>query len=134
MAVDFIYSIDPSAQPKVDEDFLGVVVSSPEQVSVVGEWKINGLFQMAGADLEAIDTQPHRALVVVCSLADGWYADSPLRSKIFFPDDLHAAGNLVRGYFSFELFSLLQDRVPGNYTLSVSLGEHLSESLRVEVR
>ena len=137
MTEEFIYNIDPAncaaGLPEVSADFQGVAIASPERVSVDGEWTLTGLFQLPKDELDAIDEQPHRALVLVAFLGGSWYSDSPLRQKIFFPDDLHTAGNLVRGYFSFELFSLFQDRVPGSYHLSVSLGEHLSNSLLTEV-
>ena len=134
MAAEFTYSIDPiSDLSEVAADFTGVAVQCPDRVPADGGFPLTGLFQLPKEELEAIDEQPHRALVVVATLGGNWYVDSPLRQKIFFPDDLHPAGNLVRGYFSFDLFSLFRDRVPGAYRLSVSLGEHLSESLPAEV-
>lgn len=135
MVREFTYSIDPhAALPDLASDFTGVAITTPPQVPADGEWWLDGVFQLPPAELAAIDEQPHRALVLVAVLGGAWYADSPLRERIFFPDDLHPAGDLVRGWFRFELFSLFADRVPGAYTLSVSLGEHLSESLTVEVR
>lgn len=134
MAEEFIYSIDPGpGTPQAEPDFLGVAIASPERVGIGDEWTLSGFFQLPAAELEKIDAQPHRALVLVAALRGSWYTDSPLRGKIFFPDDLHGAGGLMRGYFSFDLFSLFQERVAGAYTLSVSLGEHLSDSLCVEV-
>jgi hypothetical protein len=134
MGEEFVYSIDPDpSAPQVDAEFLGVAIAGEERVPVDGEWMLRGLFQLPPAELEVIDEQPHRALVLVAVMQGGWYTDSPLRQKIFFADDLHAAGPVTRGYFAFDLFSLFEDRVPGTYTLSVSLGEHLSNSLRVEV-
>ena len=134
MDAEFTYSIEAAADlPEVATDFIGVTIQCPERVSVDGQWTLSGFFQLPMAELEAIDEQPHRALVVVATLGGSWYVDSPLRQKIFFPDDLHAAGDLVRGYFSFELFSLFRDRVPGAYRIMVSLGERLSESLPTEV-
>ena len=137
MAADFVYSLEPlpagAGAPEVAADFVGVAVACPARIALSGEWRLNGLFQLPRAELETIHPQPHRALVVVATLGAGWFADSPLRDKIFFPDDLEPAGHLVRGRFSFDLFSLFADRVPGEYRLLVSLGEYLSESLRVEV-
>lgn len=134
MAGEFIYSIDPhTALPELDEQFAGVAITAPQQVARDAEWWLEGAFQLPADQLAAIDDQPHRALVLVAQLAGTWYADSPLRGKIFFPDDLHAAGQNLRGWFRFELFSLFGDRVPGLYTLSVSLGEHLSGSLTTEM-
>lgn len=135
MAGELVYSIDPhGALPDLDDGFQGVAIVTPPQVVRDGEWWLEGAFQLPADELAAIDEQPHRALVVVAQLGGAWYADSPLRGKIFFPDDLHAAGKNLRGWFRIELFSLFGDRVPGKYTLSVSLGEHLSDSLPVEVR
>ena len=135
MAAEFTYSIDPDPNaPEIAADFVGVTIACPERVALDGEWKLTGLFQLPKTELEAIDEQPHRALVLVTTLGGSWYADSPLRQKIFFPDDLHSFGDLVRGYFSFELFSLFDDRVPGVYDLRVALGEHISDTVNVEVR
>lgn len=138
MADEFVYSIDPHpALPDLDlpdEEFQGVRFVTPPQVARDGEWWLEGAFQLPPDELAAIDEQPHRALVVVAQRGGAWYADSPLRGKIFFPDDLHPAGSLLRGWFRFELFSLFGDRVPGRYVLSLSLGEHLSDSIEVEVR
>ncbi len=134
MAEEFIYSIDPDASaPQAEPDFLGVAIAGEERVPSAGEWLLRGLFQVPEAELDVVDEQPHRALVLVVVMQGGWYVDAPLRQKIFFPDDLHPTGPVTRGYFAFDLFSLFEDRVPGAYTLSVSLGEHLSNSLRVEV-
>jgi len=135
MNEEFVYSIEPhAALPDLGEDFLGVAFTTPEQVSAQGEWMLEGVFQLTPGQLAAVDEQPHRALALVAQLGGAWYADTPLRPKIFFPDDVHPAGQLVRGYFRFELFSLFRDRVAGEYTLSMALGEHLSDSTRVVVR
>ena len=135
MADEFVYSIDPhAALADLDEERRGVFFVAPPQVARDGEWWIEGAFQLPADELAAIDEQPHRALVLVAQLGGAWYADTPLRSRIFFADDLHAAGKNLRGWFRLELFSLFGDRVPGRYVLSVSLGEHLSDSIEVEVR
>jgi hypothetical protein len=133
-AAAFRYDLAPAVDsPAVDARFRGVVVRTAERVAGDGEWYLRGVFQLHADELAAIDAHPHRALVLVATLGSSWYADSPLRDRIFFPDDLQAVGGLVRGYFSFELFSLFQARVPGHYWVSVSLGEYLSPVLAVEV-
>ena len=135
MAEEFIYNIDPGSPglPDVNTDSPVVAIACRERIAVGEQWMLEGLFQLPASDLAAIDQQPHRALVLVATLGGSWYTDSPLRQKIFFPDDLHQVGKLTRGYFSFELFSLFKDRVPGTYRLRVSLGEYISQSVLVEV-
>lgn len=135
MSDEFVFSIDPhGALPDLDEQAQGVFLVSDAPVARDGQWWLEGAFQLPADELAAIDEQPHRALVLVAQLGGAWFADSPLRAGIFFPDDLHPAGPHLRGWFRFELFSLFGHRAPGTYVLSMSLGEHLSESCEVEVR
>ena len=112
--------------PAIAADFVGVKVALSPASAVRGPVALVGVFQLSAAQADAIDQYPHRALVVALASTAGTMVATPLRQRVFFPDDVKRVASHVRGYFRIELVDP-DDVVPeGPFWLTISLGEHLS--------
>jgi hypothetical protein len=112
--------------PAVAKDFVGVQVALSPASATVGPLALVGVFQLPAEEIERIDVNPHRALVVALGSRDGTIVMAPFRNRVFFPDDVQAAGGLRRGYFTIELVDPKEPVPEGPYWASVSLGTQLS--------
>lgn len=112
--------------PKVPAGFNGVVIGVAAPAAPRGPVDLNGVFQIPAAEAIALGGQPHRALTVVVTSAEGAILGTPFREGAFFEDDLEKSGDAVRGYFRSHLVPPDQPIPQGPLWISVSLGEHLS--------
>ena len=112
--------------PPVAPDFVGVKVALSPEATKRGPLAVVGVFQLPAEEADAIDEHPHRALVVALASTEGTIVGSPLRERLFFPDDVHRAGSLVRGYFTIGLVDPGEVVPEGPYWVTVSMGVHLS--------
>ena len=112
--------------PKTPPGFRGVVIGVAAGAAPRGPVDLNGVFQITTAEALALCGQPHRALTVVVTSAEGAILGTPFREGAFFEDDLERSGDAVRGYFRSRLVPPDQPIPAGPLWISVSLGEHLS--------
>ena len=112
--------------PPVAPDFVGVKVALSPEATKRGPLAVVGVFQLPAEEADAIDEHPHRALVVALASREGTIVGGPLRERLFFPDDVHRAGSLVRGYFTIGLVDPGEVVPEGPYWVTVSMGVHLS--------
>ncbi len=122
-----------AAAPAVDKDFIGVRIACPADVRHGAPIPVSGVFRLAKGAAKAIDPRPHRGLVLVVMHATGaWWVTAPFREVALFDDDEQADGEAVRGHF--EVDAAVLDAVPaGDYWISASLGEWLSNALKTTV-
>ena len=116
----------PRDTPAIAADFVGVKVALSPASAVHGPLALVGVFQLLAAQADAIDQHPHRALVVALASAAGTMVATPLRQHVFFPHDVRRASSLVRGYFRIDLVDPGEVVPEGQFWVTVSLGEHLS--------
>jgi hypothetical protein len=124
--------LSPGADsPHVPPDFVGVavVVSAPRAPQ--GPVDLIGVFQLPEAEADAIDGQPHRALAMVMTSADGSLVGTPYRDRVFFDEDVERAGGQVRGYFRMRLIGGEEAIAAGAHWVSVSLGARLSNTAEI---
>ena len=112
--------------PAIAADFVGVKVALSPASAVRGPLALVGVFQLSPAQADAIDQYPHRALVVTLASTAGTMVTTPLRQRVFFPDDVQRVASHVRGYFRVDLVDPGEIVPAGPFWLTVSLGEHLS--------
>jgi len=112
--------------PTTAADFVGVKVALSPASAVRGPLALVGVFQLSAAQADAIDQYPHRALVVALASTAGTMVATPLRQRVFFPDDVQRVASLVRGYFRVDLVDPGEIVPAGPFWVTVSLGEHLS--------
>jgi hypothetical protein len=112
--------------PAIAADFVGVKVALSPASAVRGPMALVGVFQLSPAQADAIDQYPHRALVVALASTAGTMVTTPLRQRVFFPDDVQRVASQVRGYFRVDLVDPGEIVPAGPFWVTVSLGEHLS--------
>ena len=112
--------------PAIAADFVGVKVALSPASAVRGPLALVGVFQLSAAQADAIDQYPHRALVVALASTAGTMVATPLRQRVFFPDDVQRVASHVRGYFRVDLVDPGEIVPAGPFWVTVSLGEHLS--------
>jgi hypothetical protein len=112
--------------PAIAPDFVGVRIALSPAHAQRGPIALVGVFQLPKAAADAIDAWPHRALIVVATSSAGAMSIAPFRERVFFPDDLHRVGKMVRGYFSVEVAERDEALPQDHFWFSVSLGLHLS--------
>jgi hypothetical protein len=111
--------------PAIAADFVGVRVALSPAAAVRGPLALVGVFQLSPAQADAIDQYP-RALVVALASTAGTMVTTPLRQRVFFPDDVQRVASQVRGYFRVDLVDPGEIVPAGPFWVTVSLGEHLS--------
>ena len=115
--------------PAIAADFVGVRVALSPASAVRGPVALVGVFQLSAAQADAIDQYPHRALVVALASTAGTMVATPLRQRVFFPDDVQRVASHVRGYFRVDLVDPGEIVPAGPFWVTVSLGEHLSNGV-----
>ena len=112
---------------------MGLMLDARERLTRRDPFELRGFFRLPIPEAERIDKRLHRAIVLVVRMGGLDFVDAPFREKAFFADDVKVSNGATEGWFSLDLFELLGTRLPGEYYVSGSLGERLSNTLKVVV-
>ena len=118
--------LQTSETPAIAPGFVGVRVTLSPATAQRGPLDLVGVFQLPTEQAEAIDENPHRALVVVLASAEGTALATPFRRRIFFPEDVRPNGPLLLGFFRVRLVDARHALPEGQHWVTASLGEHIS--------
>jgi hypothetical protein len=127
-----------AARPAVDlPEAAGehVVLAGPASVKAGAPLAITGRFRISEQRRQALGCEPHRglALCALAGLSGSARLSLPFLSTALFPDDLHAAGGLVTGWFACDAAVELGIELPGTWHLHAQLGTLSAPVLTVTV-
>jgi len=111
----------------------GVVIATPEQITVSGPLVLSGAFRFPRDVADRIDTQLHRALVVAATYPGGMRACNPFREHALFPDDEERSDAARAGYFELDLRRWFDLRENDVWFLHASIAGELSNILKVRI-
>lgn len=111
----------------------GIFISAPQRVPPNGSLLVHGAFQLDRKEADRIDTQLHRALVLVAYQLGSSRVCIPFREHALFPDDEQRSGDMRSGYFTVDLRRYFDLRENNEWFLHASLGGHVSNIVKVRV-
>ncbi len=119
--------------PPIPQGFGVVIRAVPYPPRAGGELWLHGSFHLPRAVLDVVERPIQRAVVLVVQRIGEATVATPLREHILFDEDDQLSPGGVCGYFSLDVFESQGGGVPGEYHLFVSIDEHLSNVLAVDV-
>jgi hypothetical protein len=114
-------------------DFGIVIRALPDPPVVSGRLMLHGAFRLPRAIAEIIERPVQRAVVLVVQRFSEFNALTPFRQHILFEGDDELGEDAVGGYFNIDVFQEDGRAVPGQYHLFVSIDEHLSNVIELDV-
>jgi hypothetical protein len=123
----------PPAQQPPAADFRGIEIAAPGSAPGDGPVVVSGTFVIPEQEALRIDERLHRALVLVKVSMTLYHVTNPFRDVILFEDDEERVAGTRRGFFSFNAFDGFARAPGGDYYITVSLGDRLSNTVRVFV-
>ena len=119
--------------PLPPAELRGVRIAAAPASAAKGPLRLSGSFQLPASAARAIDANPHRALVVVVWSLPFHDVQRPFHEQALFPDDAELRDGLCRGFFNLGLYEDQQSLPRGDYYVSVSLGDFLSNTVHIAV-
>jgi hypothetical protein len=119
--------------PEVEDDFLGIAIDLAPRPVRNSPLVIHGTYRIPWALAETIEPPLHRALVLVVQRGAVHRVATPFRERVLFGDDERETQGGALGHFTLDVFELQGGEAAGDYHLLVSLGEMVSNVLRVAV-
>jgi len=91
-----------------------------------------GKFKISEEEAEALASQIHSAMVLVCRCAGYDYVQKVFKDIYTFDDDLNYVDGYVEGYFRLKVFDYVR-RHAGVYFAHMTLGRNLSNTLTLDL-
>ena len=120
--------------PKMDEKFLGIQIEAEETISIRDKFIVYGSFRIPKEEAAKIETQLHKALVLVITRGSDYSASNPFENYVLFQDDEEQIAGCRKGYFNLNIFEYLGTKPSGVFYVMVSMGRFLSNIVRVTVK
>jgi hypothetical protein len=119
--------------PEISEDAPGIVIDLAPRPVKNSPLVIHGTYLVPWAQAELVEPPLHRALVLVIQNGETHHVATPFRARVLFGDDERETRNGTLGHFSMDVFELQGGFATGDYHLLVSLGELVSNVVRVQI-
>lgn len=127
-------NVEYSAEsPAIPSDFGIVVRATPYPPRASGHLMVHGAFHLPRAVTEIVERPVQRAVALVVQRFSEFNALTPFREHILFDGDDQLTPGGVCGYFNIDVFEEDGGGVPGEYHLFVSMDEHISNVLELEI-
>jgi hypothetical protein len=111
----------------------GIRICGPEAASLESPFTISGRFIASEKEFKRLGGSPHRDLVLTVLRAPMYGSYHPLKSCMFFKDDIQDMSGRYGGWFSMDVWAYSGFRFAGVYHVRVSLGETLSNVVETRV-
>ena len=119
--------------PEIPEDAPGIAIEVAPRPVRNSPLVIHGTYLVPWAQAEAIEAPLQRALVLVIQNGELHHVATPFRGRVLFADDERETRAGALGHFTMDVFELQGGFAAGDYHLLVSLGEMVSNVIRVQV-
>ena len=114
-------------------DAPGITLALAPRPSLASPLVASGSFHLLLAEAQELGPEVHRALVLLVQHPAESFVLTPFRELLLFADDLVAVPGGVQGSFTVDLLALRGQFAAGDYHVSASLGQRLSNVVPVHV-